>query len=212
MQSFDVSLLMWLNTFAKRSTAVDTFIVLLVATSLVKGGMVMAALWWGWFRSEDDPLQRRQAILATLVGCLVALVVARALAVVLPFRARPLHTPELAFLLPYGMNPRTLINWSAFPSDHAALFAGLATGMYALSRRLGWVALGYVVTVICLPRLYLGIHYPTDLLAGALIGMVSVSLAQRPWITPSGADMAGESARLFLCVFLPAQLRNGGHV
>jgi undecaprenyl-diphosphatase len=184
MQRFDVSILAFLNTFAQRSSTVDHFIGLIVESNLVKGGVVMAVLWWVWFRGEGDNIRSRQAMLATLLGCLAALVVARALAVALPFRPRPLHTRELAFLQPYEMNPNTLIHWSSFPSDHAALFVGLATGMASCSRWLSRVELLYVLTVICLPRIYLGIHYPTDILGGMLIGMASVSLAQQPWITP----------------------------
>lgn len=34
------------------------------------------------------------------------------------------------------------------------------------------LALLYVVLFICMPRAYLGFHYPTDLLGGAAIGVV----------------------------------------
>jgi undecaprenyl-diphosphatase len=33
----------------------------------------------------------------------------------------------------------------------------------------------YVAVIICLPRVYLGIHYPTDILAGAAIGLGCVA-------------------------------------
>jgi undecaprenyl-diphosphatase len=47
---------------------------------------------------------------------------------------------------------------------------------------MGWVALLDTVFLICLPRIYLGIHYPTDMLAGALIGVGMGFLANQPAI------------------------------
>ena len=34
----------------------------------------------------------------------------------------------------------------------------------------------YVIIVICLPRIYVGIHYPSDVLAGAALGVFCVLL------------------------------------
>jgi undecaprenyl-diphosphatase len=111
----------------------------------------------------------------TVGAAFTALCVARLLAVVLPFRARPFEIaggdPTAAY--------RALERWSAFPSDHAALFFALATGIAVMSRRLGALALIHAVVVITLPRLYLGLHYPTDMLAGAAIGALCALAATR---------------------------------
>ena len=60
---------------------------------------------------------------------------------------------------------------SSFPSDHAVLFFALATGILFASRRAGWFTMVYVSTIICLPRVFIGEHYATDILAGAAIGI-----------------------------------------
>jgi len=36
----------------------------------------------------------------------------------------------------------------------------------------------YASAVVCAPRVYMGFHYPTDILAGALIGVGAASLTQ----------------------------------
>jgi membrane-associated phospholipid phosphatase len=54
--------------------------------------------------------------------------------------------------------------------DHAILFAALAVGVLFASRRLGVLALTYTALCIIGPRVYLGWHWPTDVLAGALLG------------------------------------------
>jgi membrane-associated phospholipid phosphatase len=47
-------------------------------------------------------------------------------------------------------------------------------GFWFLSRRLAAFLLLLVTVLICLPRLILGYHYPTDLIVGALIGFGTV--------------------------------------
>jgi undecaprenyl-diphosphatase len=51
------------------------------------------------------------------------------------------------------------------------LWMSVATGIFLVWRGVGLLALLYTAIFICLPRAYLGFHYPTDLLAGAAIGI-----------------------------------------
>jgi undecaprenyl-diphosphatase len=65
-----------------------------------------------------------------------------------------------------------LWNWSSFPSDTAAFAFALSVGVLMIWGRWGWLAILYSLVVICIPRVYLGYHYPSDIVAGALIGGV----------------------------------------
>jgi len=90
----------------------------------------------------------------------------------LPFRMRPRFEPALHFVLPQGLDPGILWDWSAFPSDHAVMFAALATGLCFISWRAGLLSFLYVTVIVLFPRLYLGIHYPTDIIACVVLGAI----------------------------------------
>jgi len=81
--------------------------------------------------------------------------------------------------MPYGVNESTLAKASSFPSDHAVMFFALATGLFFVSRRAGILAVLYTVTAIALPRMYLGLHYFSDIGAGGAIGASISWLANR---------------------------------
>jgi undecaprenyl-diphosphatase len=108
--------------------------------------------------------------MATLLATPFAVLFARVLALCLPYRERPLHELPLHFQIPLTQNPDWLIHWSSFPSDHAAVSFCVAAGLWIVSKRLGGWAMGYA-TLISLPRVYLGFHYPTDIIGGAFVGI-----------------------------------------
>lgn len=63
----------------------------------------------------------------------------------------------------------------SFPSDHAAAAFAIAVAVLAFSRRAGIVFLA-AATVIAVSRVVLGLHYPGDVLAGAVVGTLSALL------------------------------------
>jgi len=63
-----------------------------------------------------------------------------------------------------------LRTWSSFPSDHAVLAFVMAVSLWRISRPIGVWALLHATIFVCLPRLYVGFHFATDLIAGALLG------------------------------------------
>lgn len=148
------------------------------ANNLLKGGIFFAMYWYLWFRISPDRDRRRRAIIAIVVGAILAIIVSRSVAFIAPFRLRPIDDPTLAhpsYLIPVTAN---LENWSAFPSDTAAYFFALAFGLAYLLRRLAIPIMLYTAGWICLPRMYLGLHYASDIVVGIAIGisMVWVSL------------------------------------
>ncbi|KAA1000964.1 phosphatase PAP2 family protein [Paraburkholderia panacisoli] len=138
-----------------------------------KGLVLIPVLWWLWCRADERREWTRQIVIATILSGILALFIGRVLADFLPFRARPINTPELHQHFASILHQESVLpTWSSFPSDHAMLWMSVAVGIFIISRRVGVLALLYTAIFICVPRAYLGIHYPTDLLAGALIGIV----------------------------------------
>ena len=72
---------------------------------------------------------------------------------------------------------QTRFDGNSFPSDHAAVWTGMATVLVLSRPRLGWVALA-ADAVINLARIDMRYHYPTDVLAGAAWGALFVCLGQ----------------------------------
>ncbi len=175
---FDAGIVHFLNGFACRSNALDGLVVLATGYLFRVTGIVML-LWWAWFPDERADAKTRREILASgMIACAFSWGVSRVLSHALPFRERPLREPTLHFRLPLGANPTALVGWSSFPSDHAAVYFTLAACLCFVSRRAGAVAVAWALLVTSLPRVYLGLHYPTDILGGMLIGLGVAFLAQ----------------------------------
>lgn len=71
----------------------------------------------------------------------------------------------------------------SFPSDHAVMAGAVAAGMWLVSQRLGAVA-STAALLMAFARVYIGAHYPRDVLAGLLVGalvtVVGWPLLHRP--------------------------------
>lgn len=107
------------------------------------------------------------------------MIVARALSIALTYRATSYLIPEFIFIMPFAKSTSSLDSWSSFASDHAVLFYSLATSIFFISRKLRIVTGIYVFLFICFLRLYLGYHYATDILVGAI---VSIGITSLVWI------------------------------
>ncbi len=57
----------------------------------------------------------------------------------------------------------------SFPSLHTSFSFALAYFVYSLSKRAGLMLFGIAV-IIGISRIYVGVHYPLDVLAGAFVG------------------------------------------
>lgn len=175
---FDFAVLHFLNQYAGQSPLFDRIVGNIEVVSLVKGGLFLAVVWGMWFRKSDAVEGDRERIMRGILATIVAIAVTQVLNLGLPLRLRPRFEPGLDFVATFGNFPSAM-GKTSFPSDHAAMFFALATMMWLKWRRLGLIAYLYTLVVVCLPRIYVGDHYPSDILAGAAIGIGSAYLFQR---------------------------------
>lgn len=178
MDIFDNTIITFLNQFSQRSWLFDELILMVANNKLFKGGVLVTIMWYMWFRKDLSPNQKnvREHVLITLIISIVAIAVGKTLALMLPFRYRPIHDPLMNFKMPYGILESAETNdgvmLSSMPSDHAVLYFALAVGLYFMSKKIGVMALIYTVLFIAAPRIYLGLHFPSDILIGAIVGIV----------------------------------------
>jgi membrane-associated phospholipid phosphatase len=106
--------------------------------------------------------RRIGAVLATAAGG-VALLLVQPIANAVE-RARPfVDHPHAKLLIHHATDP-------GFPSDHATGAFAMALGLWFKDRVIGGIAL-VLAAIVAFARVYVGVHYPSDVVAGALIGM-----------------------------------------
>jgi undecaprenyl-diphosphatase len=161
--------LLWINQPAGRNDVLDKLVYNIADAQLLKGGLFLAAYWWLWFERKGE--QRRDVVVA-MVAAIITAGLSRLLQVALPLHQRPLHSPGIGIHMPLTVDPETLNTFSSFPSDHAMLYFALSVPLWNRSRWLGAAAMLWTLLVICVPRVYLGYNYPSDVLAGAVLGVL----------------------------------------
>ena len=157
------------SSLASHHPRIDWYLLRMSSNHFLKGQIVMLIFWGLWFYPGPQRDHCRRVLVSALLACVLALGVGRVLVWSLPPRVRPINNSAYHFDLrvPVTFEGKDA---SSFPSDHAVLFFALATGIFLADKRIGALALGYVSAFVCFPRLWLGYHYFTDILVGALIG------------------------------------------
>ena len=167
------------NAWAGQSLGFDLFLDFIQDSYLVKGLFAVSILVAIYTARGEDAQARRNNVYATLILVFAGLFVARVMQMTLPFSPRPLHTEGMDLTLITGLSENVLKQDSSFPSDHAVMFLTIATSVLMYARVAGMILLTHAIFIICLPRLLLGFHWGSDLLAGAVIGAALAVVFQR---------------------------------
>lgn len=200
MTGFDSFFYSLLAPFAHQNQGFDVLVNRLADNAEFKTLPVILLMWWFWFQTHKNQRLRREWLVGTLGGGFAALLVGRILVHVLPFRARPVWDASLSSVV-FPFHAWMPDRLSSFPSDHAVLFFSLATGLWLVSRPAGLIATLWAAFMVCLPRVYLGFHFATDILAGAAVGvavaLVTAFLSRRIGLLKGIVDWAERSPAAF---------------
>jgi undecaprenyl-diphosphatase len=161
--SLDYAMFRVINSAAGHHPALDAIMIAAARYSPIFLALVLAILWLTW-KSRNQ----RGALLAGLSG-LIALGLGQIVGILFP-RDRPYLAHHVTLLVPHAPD-------TSFPSDHATLAFAVAVMILQFNRRLGGALLALGV-LIAVARVFIGAHYPTDVIGGAVLGSVTSVVIQ----------------------------------
>jgi undecaprenyl-diphosphatase len=170
VQSLDWSLFSFVNSLAGRWPALDTVMVIMASYGPLLLAVPLILLWFTG--SGETRTAYRQGALRAVIAAVLALLTNQVIGLVY-FRPRPFVAHTVHLLVSSARD-------SSFPSDHA-------TGSWALAwsvrhpPRLISMPMTVLAVLITIARVYVGAHYPSDVIGGALIGIAITFLVERLW-------------------------------
>ena len=146
----------WLHDAARGYT---TYGVVLIAALLV---------WSWWTARAGHDLTRMAAALWAPVGVLIAVGLNQPLGNAV-HEARPYTSlRDIEVLVARSSD-------FSFPSDHAVMAGAAVAGVWLVSRRMGLLTAA-AAALLAFSRVYVGAHYPSDVVAGLLFGLAVSAL------------------------------------
>lgn len=173
--AIDLAIIRSLGPLQRNALLVD--VINVFANNPLANGFVFAVPWFlYWHFAEGGRRWLAQYLLLTTLiatgpGIVASLLLQQAFS-----WPPPVAHPFLKdlFALPF----RDDLNPSSFPSDSTILFSIAALGTMAWNRRLSITLLTWLLVFVAPAKIFVGGHYPSDILAGLLVGLLSITLAR----------------------------------
>ncbi|HET8561380.1 MAG TPA: phosphatase PAP2 family protein [Marmoricola sp.] len=160
MQHVDQSWYVTINHFARDTPWLHAFFRVYAEYGVVLFALLLLGAWWRARGTRSTP--RVTASLWAPLGTLLAVAVNQPLGHLVGERR------------PYDEVPHALVLVSrttdfSFPSDHAVMAGAVAVGVLLVDRRLGLLGV-LLALLMAFARVYVGAHYPFDVIAGLVVG------------------------------------------
>jgi len=165
----DFSVLYFLNKLAASGGIVGMLIVMFAENPLLRGGPIFFCICYLWFSTNDVNVRVRMMMgcLACILGVLVSVFCQSHV----PIHIRPVYDNRLGItnILKWDQNSTDKRIYS-FPSDTATLYFALVTIVFLENTKMAWVSLLWALLTVGVCRIAVGVHYPSDILAGMILG------------------------------------------
>ena len=131
---------------------------------LLAAGMVI-----GWIRRTSN---FRTALLTATVAAVIGLLINQAIGLVW-YHPRP-------FEMGVGHNLMKHVIENSFPSDHATVFFSIGISLFAMKQTRQWgIITSFLAILVAWSRVYLGVHFPFDMIGSFLVALVAVVISLR---------------------------------
>ena len=167
--AFDFNLLHALNSWTNHNKILD-WIFIFTANYLVYIFAAMAILYWFIYPAQTKLLARKAVTLA-----FVSFVTARLILTELIRRLLPRLRPTIPHPILDLSQKQTE---SSFPSGHATAMFSIAMAIYFYNKKLGWWLFAMAI-LTAIARVVIGVHYPSDVVAGAIVGILTAWVVEK---------------------------------
>jgi undecaprenyl-diphosphatase len=171
MNAFDNYLYHAINGLSGKSVILDHIMAFFAQDALELYAILFVIAWFTLPRRDE--MRRHQLILAGFAGILGLII--NVLIAHVWYRARPFVVlPKGTFnqVIPHPVD-------SSFPSDHTTGSMAFAAGVAGNSQK--WVSISFtaLAIIVMFSRVYCGVHWPTDVLASIVVGILASLLVRR---------------------------------
>ncbi|MEY8350644.1 undecaprenyl-diphosphatase [Bacillus cereus] len=165
---FNIDAFRWINDLGKQYSSLNPIMVFVAEYMLYV--LVLGVLIYWFTRNNKNRMMIIQGGLAFIVAEIIGKIVGQFYSHHQPFAV----LPNVNQLVEHEID-------NSFPSDHTILFFSICVSIWLVRKKEGWFWL-MLAFCVAISRIWVGVHYPIDVVTGALVGIISSLFVY--WVAP----------------------------